>query len=129
MKKVSRVAMLTLTGGLLLCGVPALAQSSQEPAPTLNPSKQQQPQQQTQQPAKPADVTPLTLDNAPPPVNAEEEAAYKTFHDAPLTDVAKKNQIAEDFAQKYPQSRYLSEVYVWLVRGYLAQGQVDKMES
>jgi tetratricopeptide (TPR) repeat protein len=74
-------------------------------------------------------VTPLTLDSAPPPVNAEEEAAIKLFRDAPMSDVAKKDQSGEDFLQKYPQSRYRSEVYIWLVRGYLAQGQVDKMEA
>jgi len=127
-------AILVIAGGALLCGAGTFAQSSQDAPPTLDPAKkQQQQQQQPQQPStdqsKPADVTPLTLDNAPPPVNAEEEAAIKTFRDAPMTDVPKKDQAGEDFLQKYPQSRYRSEVYVWLVRGYLAQGQVDKMEA
>lgn len=133
MKKLMFTAILAMAGGALLCGAGTFAQSSQDAPPTLDPAKKQQQQQQQQQPStdqsKPADVTPLTLDNAPPPVNAEEEAAIKTFRDAPMTDVPKKDQAGEDFLQKYPQSRYRSEVYVWLVRGYLAQGQVDKMEA
>src|SRR5208283_5295508 len=76
----------------------------------------------------PITTQPLTLDAAPPPVSAEEDAAMKTFRDAPITDVAKKNQLAEDFVQKYPESRYRVEVYSWLVKGYLGVGQVDKME-
>lgn len=131
MKMLMRNAILILAGGALLCGAQASAQSQDAP-PTLNPEKKQQ--QQTQQPAqpstdKPADVTPLTLDAPPPPVNAEEEAAVKLFRDTPMSDVAKKDQSGEDFLQKYPQSRYRSEVYIWLVRGYLAEGHVDKMEA
>jgi tetratricopeptide (TPR) repeat protein len=53
----------------------------------------------------------------------------KAFRDAPLTDVPKKNQMGEDFVQKYPQSRYRVEVYSWLVKGYLGVGQIDKMEA
>ncbi len=131
MNKLTRTAIAILAGGALLCGVRTLAQDA---PPTLDPAKRQQQQQQPpqqQQPdaSKPADVTPLTLDSAPPPVNAEEEAAIKLFRDASMNDIAKKDQSGEDFLQKYPQSRYRSEVYLWLVRGYLAQGQVDKMED
>src|SRR5208337_4414262 len=61
--------------------------------------------------------------------SAEEDAAMKTFRDSPITDLAKKNQLGEDFVQKYPQSRYRVEVYSWLVKGYLGAGQVDKMEE
>jgi len=132
-KKLTRMAMVGLAGGALCCAVPVLAQTQDDAPPTLDPGKKQQQQQQQQQPStnpsKPADVTPLTLDNAPPPVSAEEDAAIKAFRDTPVSDVAKKDQAGEDFVQKYPQSRYRSEVYVWLVRGYLAQGQVDKMEA
>jgi tetratricopeptide (TPR) repeat protein len=130
MKKLTRMAILAAAGGALLCGARTFAQSSQDPPPSLNPAKQQQ-QQQQQPPANQSkpEVTPLTLDNAPPPVTAEEEAAIKAFRDAPTSDLAKKDQTGEDFLQKYPQSRYRSEVYIWLVRGYLAQGQVEKMEA
>ncbi len=126
MKKLTRMAMLVLAGAALVC--PAKI-SAQDAPPTLDPSKKPQQQQQQTPATKPADVTPLTLDSAPPPVNAEEDAAIKQFREAPVTDIAKKDQMGEDFVAKYPQSRYRSDVYVWLVRGYLAEGKVDKMEA
>ena len=86
----------------------------------MNPDKKQD---------KPAEVTPLTLDNAPPPVNAEEDAAIQPFRAAPITDIAKKDQLGEEFLQKYPQSRYRPEVYSLLLRGYSSLGQIDKMET
>jgi len=120
------LAVLILTGGVLLSSARVAAQGSQDAPPTLDPAKKQQ-QQQPQQ-AKPSDVTPLTLDSAAPPVNAEEDAAMKAFRDVPATDVDKKDQAGEAFLQKYPQSRYRGDVYSWLVRGYWSQGQVDKLE-
>jgi tetratricopeptide (TPR) repeat protein len=113
------LAVMILTGGVLLGSARAAAQGSQDAPPTLNQDKKQ--------PAKPSDVSPLTLDAAPP-VNAEEDAAMKAFRDLPMSDVDKKNQAGEAFLQKYPQSRYRGEVYGWLVRGYWSQGQVDKLE-
>lgn len=93
---------------------------------------QQQPTQQ-QPPATQApdnkQAAPLTLEGAPPPVNAEEEAAFKVFQDAKNDEPEKKAQAAEDFEQKYPQSRHLSEVYGWLVKWYYSKGQTDKMEA
>ncbi|HYW67720.1 MAG TPA: tetratricopeptide repeat protein [Candidatus Dormibacteraeota bacterium] len=90
-------------------------------------AQQQTPMQGDKAPA-PIATTPLTLDAAPPPVSAEEDAAMKEFRGAPMTDVAKKNQMGEDFVQKYPQSRYRVEVYSWLVKGYQGTGDVSKME-
>jgi len=120
MKKSVQVVTLIFVGGILLSAPRISAQGTQQAAPTLNPEKKQD---------KPADVTPLTLDNAPPPVNAEEDAAIKAFRAAPITDMGKKDQLGEDFLQKYPQSRYRPEVYAMLVRGYLSLGQIEKMES
>jgi tetratricopeptide (TPR) repeat protein len=120
MKKSVQMATMLLVGGMLFSGARISAQATQQSAPTLNPEKKQD---------KPAEVTPLTLDNAPPPVNAEEDAAIKTFRTAPITDMAKKDQLGEEFLQKYPQSRYRTEVYALLVRGYLSLGQLDKMET
>jgi tetratricopeptide (TPR) repeat protein len=108
-----------ILGILLFGGKDALAQA---------PSMQQPPKQEQKAPA-PATTTPLTLDAAPPPVNAEEDAAMKAFRDAPLTDVPKKNQMGEAFVLKYPQSRYRMEVYSWLVKGYYGNGEIDKMEA
>jgi len=108
-------------GVALFTGKPAFAQapSSQQPAAPAATDKDK----------AQAPVAPLTLDAAPPPVNAEEDAAMKAFRDAPIADVAKKDQMGEEFVQKYPQSRYRVEVYGWLVRGYLSLGQMDKMEA
>jgi tetratricopeptide (TPR) repeat protein len=62
-------------------------------------------------------------------VNAEEDAAIGAFRAAPTTDMSKKDQLGEEFLQKYPESRYRPEVYSILVRGYLSVGQIDKMEA
>jgi tetratricopeptide (TPR) repeat protein len=108
-----------ILGILLFGGKDALAQ-----APGM-----QQPPGQAEKTPTPTTTAPLTLNAAPPPVTAEEEAAMKAFRDAPLTDVPKKNQMGEDFVQKYPQSRYKVEIYSWLVKGYYGVGQIDKMEA
>ena len=114
--------------GVILAGWLGFASArvaAQDAPPTLDPSKKQQQQQ-----AKPAETTtPLSLDSAAPPVNAEEDAAMKAFRDMPPTEVDKKDQAGEAFLQKYPQSRYRAEVYSLLVRGYFVQGQVDKLEA
>ena len=89
----------------------------------------QQPPKPVENAPAPTTTTPLTLDAAPPPVTAEEDAAMKAFRDAPLTDVPKKNQMGEAFVLKYPQSRYRMEVYSWLVKGYYGNGEIDKMEA
>ncbi len=108
-----------ILGILLFGGKDAFAQAQG--------AQQQTPMQGDKAPA-PIKTAPLTLDAAPPPVSAEEDAAMKAFRDAPMTDVAKKNQMGEDFVQKYPQSRYRVEVYSWLVKGYQGTGDVNKME-
>jgi tetratricopeptide (TPR) repeat protein len=88
---------------------------------------------QSQPPAPPSDksktpdITPLTLD-APPPVNAEEDAAFKAFQ-ALLTTDPKKIETGEAFLQKYPESRYRSPVYGALAYAYVQAGQVQKMQE
>jgi len=71
------------------------------------PQQPQSPSQQQQHPQLPANqqAAPLTLDSTPSPVNAEEEAAIKAFRDESTEDADKKVQLAQDFLQKYPQSR------------------------
>ena len=71
----------------------------------------------------------LTLDTPAPPVNPEEDAAYKAFEAIPLTDGAKKVAAGEAFVQKYPQSRYLAPVYSNLVKLYLAENEIQKMQD
>jgi tetratricopeptide (TPR) repeat protein len=94
---------------------PAPTQPPPGPTPTDNSSAPQ--------------TTPLTLDSAPPPVNGEEDGAIKVFREAKGDDTAKKDQLAEQFLQKYPQSRYRAEVYNWQVKSYFSKGQIDKMEA
>jgi tetratricopeptide (TPR) repeat protein len=69
------------------------------------------------------------MDSAPPPVNAEEDAAIKAFREAKPEDTAAKDKLGEDFLQKYPQSRYRAEVYSWQVKSFYSKGQIDKMEQ
>lgn len=103
-------------------------------AQTSNQQSQQQPQQPapTAPPAGKSDTplaAPLTLDSAPPPVNAEEDAAIKTFRETKNDDLAKKNQMADEFLSKYPQSRYRAEIYAWQVQYFRSKGDTDKMEA
>ena len=71
----------------------------------------------------------LTLDTPTPPVNAEEDAAFKAFDTIPMTEGSKKIQAGEAFALKYPQSRYLAPVYSNLVKLYLAGNELQKMQD
>jgi len=92
-------------------------------------SGQSQPGQQQQQPPAQADKDkqpnppPLSMDNAP--ASPEEEAASKAVQQA--ADPNKKTQLAEEFLQKYPQSRYRPMMYQALVSGYFTTQQVPKM--
>ncbi len=89
---------------------------------------QSQPPPQQGDKSKTPDVTPLTLD-APAPVNAEEDAAYKVFQAVNQNDSAKKIELGEAFLQKYPESRYKSPVYGALTYAYLQAGNTQKMQE
>ncbi len=90
-------------------------------------SQSQPPAQQSDKPKTP-EVTPLTLD-APAPVNAEEDAAYKAFQGVISNDAAKKIELGEAFLLKYPESRYKSPVYGALTYAYLQIGNTQKMQE
>jgi tetratricopeptide (TPR) repeat protein len=98
----------------------AEAQTGQQ---SQQPSQQQPPADKDKQP----NPAPLSMDNAP--VNAlaspEEDSAAKTVQQT--TDPNKRIQQAEEFLQKYPQSRYRPSMYQALVSGYFATQQVPKM--
>lgn len=115
-------------GTLLLasCGM-ASAQGSQ--GSPSGQGGQSQPPAQSPDKSKTPDVTPLTLDSAPPPVNAEEDAAFKAFQDVPMNETKQKIQAGEAFLQKYPETRYKSGVYAPLAFAYLQDGQVQKMQE
>ena len=72
----------------------------------------------------------ITLDDPnAPPVNAEEDAAYKAITDTPASDQAKRIELGEAFLQKYSTSRYRASIYMTLTMAYLQTGQVQKMEE
>jgi TolA-binding protein len=98
----------------LLCstGSSAAQSGQQQPPPTQAQPTQQQPPQPDKDKPNPA---PLSMDKEPVPVTPEEETAYKAVQSA--TDVSKKLQMAEEFLQKYPQSRYRPAMYQALVSG------------
>ena len=119
--------MLAVAGLLLaFCGT-AAAQGSQ--GSQSGQGGQSQPPAQSNDKSKTPDVTPLTLDSAPPPVNAEEDAAFKAFQAVPMSDAKQKIQVGEAFLQKYPETRYKSAVYAPLAFACLQDGQVQKMEE
>jgi tetratricopeptide (TPR) repeat protein len=87
-------------------------QSAQQPAAQADKGKQPNP-------------PPLSMDAAAAPASPEEEAAFKAVQQA--ADSNKRIQLAEEFLQKYPQSRYRPTMYQSLVSGYFATQQVPKM--
>jgi tetratricopeptide (TPR) repeat protein len=110
--------------GLLVCasGVAAGQGSLQGQG-----SQSQPPAQQSDKPKTP-EVKPVTLD-APAPVNAEEDVAYKAFQVVNPNDAAKKIETGEAFLQKYPESRYRSPVYGALTFAYVQVGNMQKMQE
>jgi tetratricopeptide (TPR) repeat protein len=113
-------AAVVLGGWLLGMAGVAAAQGSNQSSTAAPP---------VQQSTKPTPDNKLTLDDAPPPVNPEEDAAYKAFQDVALTDYKQKITLGEAFAQKYPTSRYLPVIYSNLTSDYLQTNQVPKMEE
>src|SRR6266853_3726512 len=107
-----------LTVFLLSRAVSAEAQAGQQRQPP--PSQQQPPADKDKQP----NPAPLSMDNAPA-ASPEEDSASKAVQQA--TDPNKRIQLAEEFLQKYPQSRYRGAMYQALVSGYFATQQVPKM--
>jgi len=111
----------------LLCRTASAGSQSGQPGQggQAQPS-QQQPAPQQQPPAdkdKQPNPAPLSMDSAPP--TPEEESAAKAAQQA--SDPNKRIQMAEEFLQKYPQSRYRPSMYQALVSGYFATQQVPKM--
>lgn len=120
-EKCKRFGIYLLTLTLAGCALASQGKAQQPaPAPAPAPAGKDKPATET-----------LTLDlgTAQPPVSAEEDAAMKAFRDMPPADVAKKAQAGEAFVQKYAQSRYRTEVYNWLVKGYLTMGDEKKLEA
>ncbi|HMD32186.1 MAG TPA: hypothetical protein VKG84_09780 [Candidatus Acidoferrales bacterium] len=105
-------------GIALLPAMPAAAQATQtqtQPKPPATAGQQGQPAAQTPAPE--------------PPVNKEEEDAYKAFYALTAAQGSQIISQGEDFLAKYPASRYRSAVYSRLVNMYLNTHQLDKMVS
>jgi tetratricopeptide (TPR) repeat protein len=110
--------------------------SQQNQAPT-----QQQTQQPSSQNGKPSLGEPQTPANgqaapangqapaaaAAPKVDPAEESAYQAFAQLKPDDYDQQIQQGEDFAKKYPQSRYNEIVYSRLVTAYYNKQETDKM--
>jgi tetratricopeptide (TPR) repeat protein len=123
-----------LTTGALVAMMLAAAQGAvaQNPPPANSqnppPANNQNPPAASTDKSKTNNSLKLDDPNAAP-VNAEEDAAFKSLSDTPPTDQAKRIELGEAFLQKYPNSRYRSPVYGTLVMAYVQSGQVQKMEE
>ena len=106
-------ALLLCAGGLVIGAPGARAQYEGGP-PVQDQMPAPMPSNQEQRPAAPK-------------VNKEEEAAYKELFASRSSDVGKQIQLGENFAEKFPESRYLTSVYAQLAANYMNAGQVDKM--
>lgn len=88
---------------------------------------QQQPGQGQGQQPPPAPGT-QPAQPATPPVNQEEEDAYKAFFDLKAAgDEQAMITSGEAFLKKFPESRYRESVYSRLAQAYLNAGQLDRM--
>src|SRR5467141_1987477 len=108
----------------LLCGAASAGtQSGQQGGQSQPAQQQQQPPAQADKDKQP-NPPPLSMDNVAA-ATPEEESASKAVQQS--ADPNKKTQLAEEFLQKYPQSRYRPMMYQALVSGYFVTQQVPKM--
>lgn len=126
MKRQTHLPMVALSAiAFFLAASPSFAQGAQS---------QQQSQQQSnppQQTQKPSLANPQqNAAPAPPPVDAKEEAAYKSFYDmnpATPADYDAQIQAGEAFLKNFPQSHYREGVYSRLTTAYYQKRDLDKM--
>lgn len=97
---------------------------------------QQQQQQQTQQQDQnkqpslenlPANGAAPPAAAAPKPADPEEEKAYKELTDTKTEDPDKRIQLGEQYLQKYPNGRYVEQVYQALTVAEEAKQDLPKM--
>jgi len=110
----------------LVVSAPVFAQSTQEPPPKQPGTPAQPPAKQPGTPAQPG-AAGSSLPGQPPapPVNPEEEAAYKAFFESKEDNL--KVKLGEEFQEKFPTSRYRESVYAALTNAYQNLGQEEKM--
>lgn len=114
-----------LLAAALICAPRSYAQYQQQ-------QQQQQPQQQDQN--KPPSLENLPANGAAPPAAAapkpadpEEEKAYKELTDTKTDDADKRIQLGEQYLQKYPNGRYLEQVYSALTIAEETKQDLPKM--
>ena len=123
----SWVSAVTFTVLLFGASCIASARDAQSGQQGSQPQQQQPPAQQDQTKDKQPKPAPMSMDTVQAPASPEEEAAFKAVQEAPPTDINKRIQMAEEFLQKYPQSRYRGIIYQNLVSGYFATQQIPKL--
>jgi hypothetical protein len=64
---------------------------------------------------------------AAPKADPEEEAAYKAFSDTKPEDADKRIQLGEQYVQKYPNGKYLDQVYQGLTTAEYSKQDFAKM--
>lgn len=120
--------MRTFIRGAIVAAVVVLAftagTSSAQQQPAQGQGQQQQPPPapgvQPGQPAVPAQ----------PPVNKEEEDAYKAFFELKAAGNEQAMVASgEEFLKKFPESRYRESVYSRLAQAHLNLGELDKMQA
>jgi tetratricopeptide (TPR) repeat protein len=116
---VAAAAVAAALGLALFAALPAAAQGT----PPAQPAQQQPAAGQAQQPGAAQNPAPP----AQPPVNKEEDDAYKAFVDLTNEQLPQVLSQGEAFLAKYPSSRYRNAVYTRLVVAYLSAGQADKI--
>jgi len=119
---------ITLAAGVLALGLASASHAQGAMGQTPPPSSPQQPAASTGAASGAKAANSVALDVAPP-VNAEEDAAFKKFQDTPDTDATQKIILGEAFEQKYPTSRYRPVLYNTMTKLYLQTNQVKKMEE
>lgn len=127
MRRTRNLSLETFVFAAFLLGFSGMAAAQGSQGSPSSQGGQTPPPAQSTDKSKNPDVTPLSLDATPPPVNAEEDAAFKAFQDSPPNDWNKKITLGEAFLQKYPQSRYLPPIYSSMTIGYMQTNQIQKM--
>jgi len=105
--------------GILLAGSLAVA-------PGLSAQQEQKPpslKQDTQTKQAPSAAPQVE----PPKSDPEEDAAYKAFYDVKADALDQRIKLGEQFLQRYPNSKYGSQVYAGLTQAYYGKEQYDKM--
>ncbi len=101
---------------------------AQSGAPPSTPGTQAGAASQAQQPTqKQTQTAGAPAAPAAPKADPEEEAAYKAFSDTKPDDADKRIQLGEAYVQKYPNGRYLDQVYQGLTTAEYSKQDFPKM--